>query len=323
LQSIGKQIQNGWQGARSESTYFCIVIFKQFNGIKNMWIEIFRSGEHTSSNGNTQSYSAQDLSEIANKYNNKLKEDPAYKAPLVKGHPSDDAPAYGWIEMLTRKGDKLLAKVKDISSDIISQVRDGSFKKVSISLHNDKMLRHVGLLGSATPAVQGLKPIEFEEQKEEIEDENTLTSEFNEYDDIQSNLENSEKEIEKLKSEIEELKKLHQANEINNFCENFAKENNMNQEQKELTQDMINSALILDLNFAENLKESLSKLFKKEKKEFDFSEYAVNKSNFTHKENNFTKGNISPERLALHHKIEEIMIAGNLGYEDALKIAMG
>ncbi len=288
-----------------------------------MWIEIFRSGEHTSSNGNTQSYSAQDLSEIANKYNNKLKEDPAYKAPLVKGHPSDDAPAYGWIEMLTRKGDKLLAKVKDISSDIISQVRDGSFKKVSISLHNDKMLRHVGLLGSATPAVQGLKPIEFEEQKEEIEDENTLTSEFNEYDDIQSNLENSEKEIEKLKSEIEELKKLHQANEINNFCENFAKENNMNQEQKELTQDMINSALILDLNFAENLKESLSKLFKKEKKEFDFSEYAVNKSNFTHKENNFTKGNISPERLALHHKIEEIMIAGNLGYEDALKIAMG
>jgi len=126
-----------------------------------MWIEVFKTGEHTDSARQKRKFTAEMLDEIAGKYNGKVKESSAYEAPLVKGHPKTDAPAYGWIECLKRKGDVLLAKLKDVSKRLAGEVQKGMFKKVSIALYPDMMLRHVGILGASAPAVAGLKNVQF------------------------------------------------------------------------------------------------------------------------------------------------------------------
>ena len=55
-----------------------------------MILEIFKIGEHTSSNGETKSDTIKDLDKIVDSYNPKERED-----PLVLGHPKDNDPAYG------------------------------------------------------------------------------------------------------------------------------------------------------------------------------------------------------------------------------------
>jgi hypothetical protein len=170
-----------------------------------MWIEIFRSGKHMSSNGITKEYTPEDIQLIEKKYNEKTEEDTSFEAPLVKGHPKNDAPAYGWVEKLARKGDKLLAKIKDTEKSIIDDVRNGRFKKISVALYPDMMLRHVGLLGAATPAVKGLKSVSFNDN-----------SEYHEFSDEIPNYSTNaglfENEIERLKMENRELKE-----QINEF----------------------------------------------------------------------------------------------------------
>lgn len=118
------------------------------------WIEIFRTGSHTDSAGRTKEWTAQDLDRIVESY------DPAkHEAPLVLGHPKDNAPAYGWVSQLRRVGDVLQATFKDVHEEVQQLVADGRYKKRSISLYPDSRLRHVGLLGAVPPAVQGLRDI--------------------------------------------------------------------------------------------------------------------------------------------------------------------
>ncbi len=122
-----------------------------------MWIEVFRSGKQTDSRGNEAEYSAQQLDSIAELYNSKVSEDESFMAPVVKGHPQADAPALGWVERLARRGDFLVAKLKGIDPSLAVEVQNGNFASVSISLYPDNMLRHVGFLGAAAPAVRGLR----------------------------------------------------------------------------------------------------------------------------------------------------------------------
>lgn len=126
-----------------------------------MWIEIFRTGNHTDSNGNSKEYSSEDLTQIADNYNQSLFKDSSTIAPIVKGHPKSDDPAYGWVEKLKVNGDKLLAKVKDIVPEFADEVRAGRFRKVSIALFPGNILRHIGFLGAMSPAVKGLEPAVF------------------------------------------------------------------------------------------------------------------------------------------------------------------
>ncbi len=128
-----------------------------------MWIEIFRTGTFTDSNGVTQTFTADDLDLIVLLYNQRVEEDSSALAPVVKGHPETDSPAYAWVERLARRGDILYAKLKNISNELIDEVKQGKYRRVSISLYPDLMLKHVGLLGGATPAVKGLQPVEFVE----------------------------------------------------------------------------------------------------------------------------------------------------------------
>ncbi|MDQ5985876.1 MAG: hypothetical protein CSYNP_01593 [Syntrophus sp. SKADARSKE-3] len=125
------------------------------------WIEVFKTGTHTSGNGITKTYTEADLDRIVTKYNGQSE-----KAPLVIGHPKVDDPAYGWIGKLQRVGRVMMAYVEDINEKIIEAVAKGMFRKVSIALYADDLLRHVGLLGATPPAVKGLAPVEFAADKD-------------------------------------------------------------------------------------------------------------------------------------------------------------
>jgi hypothetical protein len=126
-----------------------------------MWIEIFRSGKHTDSNGRKVEYSQADIADIATKYNSSVGSDASAMAPLVKGHPETDSPALGWIYKLKAEGDSLYADATGIDSELISEIRQGRYRNVSISLTESKALRHVGILGAAKPAVKGMEPLRF------------------------------------------------------------------------------------------------------------------------------------------------------------------
>ena len=118
-------------------------------------IAIARTGRFTDSQGRPQSFSEADLDAIAASY------DPAkLEAPLVFGHPAVSDPAYGWVKGLKREGERLFAQIAQIPDAVRKLVQDGHYKYVSMSLMPDrKTLRHVGLLGAAVPAIDGLGPV--------------------------------------------------------------------------------------------------------------------------------------------------------------------
>jgi len=127
-----------------------------------MWIEVFKAGTHTASNGIVKTYTDKDLDDIAAKYNSQSD----HEAPIVIGHPKDNEPAYGWIKELKRVENKLHAFVEVVSDKFKEAVQKGMFKKVSIALYGDNLLRHIGFLGATPPAVKGLAPVAFREGEE-------------------------------------------------------------------------------------------------------------------------------------------------------------
>lgn len=120
-------------------------------------VEVFRIGTHTDSAGNRRDFTEADLDKIA-------AYDPArHEAPMVIGHPKDNAPAYGWVERAYREGGSLLVDFKGVAPEFADLVKAGRFKKRSISLYPDGSLRHVGFLGAVPPALKGLKDVAFAE----------------------------------------------------------------------------------------------------------------------------------------------------------------
>lgn len=120
------------------------------------WFEIFRAGDHTSSNGKARIWTKQDLDYMVSSYNEN--DNPA---PLVIGHPKSNGPAYGWVDKLARVGDNLLALPKQVSPALSELVKNGTYPKRSISVKADGTLNHVGFIGAFPPAVKGLEDIEF------------------------------------------------------------------------------------------------------------------------------------------------------------------
>ena len=127
-----------------------------------MWIEVFKTGVHTDSSGNTREWTEQDLDKIVETYNNQPSEE-KHEAPVVIGHPVTDSPAYGWVEKLERRGNVLLAKLKDLSKEFVDWVKKGLYKKRSIALYENLLLKHIGFLGAVPPAVKGLEDPVFAE----------------------------------------------------------------------------------------------------------------------------------------------------------------
>lgn len=153
------------------------------------WIEVLKTGTFTAKSGKPVSFTEADLDAIAAGY------DPAKaKAPLVFGHPVDSDPAFGWAEEFKREGDILMARFSDVPDSVVTLVKNGHYKKVSISLAADKItVRHVGLLGAVPPAVPGLKDVKFSEGE-------FLTIEL-------SSKQEASMEVEALRKKLEEKEK--------------------------------------------------------------------------------------------------------------------
>ena len=122
------------------------------------WVCIARAGTFQDSQGREHSFTVSDLEAIRAGYTPETSE-----APLVFGHPKDSAPAYGWVSALKREGAKLFAQFAHVPAEVKKMVQDRHYRYVSMSLSPDKRrLLHVGLLGAAAPAMEGLGPVEFE-----------------------------------------------------------------------------------------------------------------------------------------------------------------
>lgn len=122
-----------------------------------MRIAIFKTGTHTSGNGVTATYGVDDLQEIVTNYLAAKNE-----APLVRGHPKDNSPAYGWVKKLEVVGDTLFAHIGEMTNQVQQWLSDKVYKYVSVGLSKTEQglgLVHIGL--TPLPAVEGLPEIEF------------------------------------------------------------------------------------------------------------------------------------------------------------------
>lgn len=132
-------------------------------------VTAFQAGTHTDMAGNSDNYPVDVIREIVKNYN------PADPAPVVIGHPKVDAPAWAWIDRAREEGGKLLLKLREISPEFRQWVKEGKYKKVSVSLYppdgngNGWRLRHLGYLGAMPPAVKGLPVPQYAETGTYIE----------------------------------------------------------------------------------------------------------------------------------------------------------
>jgi len=128
--------------------------------------------------GAVLSFSESDLAASAAAY------DPAlFRAPIVVGHPTLDAPAYGWIDSAASEADGLYVNAADVDAEFADMVREQRFPNRSASFFSPGhprnpvpgvyYLKHVGFLGAVPPAVRGLKPIQFAD-----DDAECITIEF-------------------------------------------------------------------------------------------------------------------------------------------------
>jgi hypothetical protein len=123
-----------------------------------LWVDVFKTGEHTDSSGDTQTWTEDDLKEIEKLYNDQ-NPDEKHIAPIVYGHPTSEDAALGWVDKLKVEGNILKAKLVELSDQLIQSIKDGAYKFQSIALYPNKLLRHLGILGAVPPAVKGLKPL--------------------------------------------------------------------------------------------------------------------------------------------------------------------
>jgi hypothetical protein len=135
--------------------------------------QLFRTGTHTAASGSTLTFSEDQLKAAVAAY------DPAlHEAPIVVGHPKDNAPAFGWIKSLDFADGVVTANPDQINADFAELVKGGSYKKRSASWYlpdapnnprpGTLYLRHVAFLGAQPPAIKGLKDVSFSDAEEGV-----------------------------------------------------------------------------------------------------------------------------------------------------------
>lgn len=136
-------------------------------------IQIFKTGKHTSSNGVTQTYDNSFNEAVVNGYDSQV-----HISPVVAGHPKSDDPALAWVKSLHINGDVIEAEIDELNPEFEAAVKAGSYKKISASFFlpdspsnptpGKPYLRHIGILGAATPAVPGLRNLNFSASAEGV-----------------------------------------------------------------------------------------------------------------------------------------------------------
>ncbi len=169
-------------------------------------VEVFKVGTWCDSAGNTRDWTAADLAKIAASY------DPAnHEAPAVIGHPATNAPAYGWVERFKVVGDRLLADFKDMAEPFVQALKEGLYRKRSISIFPDGRARHVGFLGAAAPAVAGLKDISLADGAGAVTYEFEAPGQDRPGEEGDVNLEQALARIKELESQLADMKAQDQA----------------------------------------------------------------------------------------------------------------
>ena len=118
------------------------------------WFDVFRCGTHLDHSGKWRTFTESDIDKAIASY----KSD---SAPIVVGHPTLNAPAFGWIQQFRRQGSTLQARASRVADEFADLVKRGLYKNRSISFNSDGTFRHVGFLGAGAPAVKGLEDIQF------------------------------------------------------------------------------------------------------------------------------------------------------------------
>lgn len=131
-------------------------------------VEVFRAGTFTTNAGRKITFTADQVAAIARNY-----DAATAPAPVVIGHPGDDAPAFGWATAFefTAADTKLHAELDQLAPEFVAAVQAGQYKRISIALFDpdhsanpkpgEYYPRHIGFLGGAAPAVPGLRPVHF------------------------------------------------------------------------------------------------------------------------------------------------------------------
>ncbi|MGD8305725.1 MAG: hypothetical protein PVF17_03645 [Ignavibacteria bacterium] len=198
-----------------------------------MKFEIFKTGSHTSDKGVSKDYTLDELNFIAESYNPKEDE-----APIVIGHPQDNDPAFGWISSLSVSEDgSLFAEAPDdkLHPDFLAALKEGRYKKRSISLTPEGKLRHVGFLGAAKPSVKGLADIQFSSPSSVVYEFDFDDKSVDKKDDVEDKSKVNNEKISELSQEIIQLKET-----VSSLQNNFS-ESELNSTKASI--DKINSQL--------------------------------------------------------------------------------
>ncbi len=142
-------------------------------------LPVFKVGTHRDSKGKEITVTEADLDGIMKNF--EADRDANYRPPVVLGHPERDAPRYGDFASLDKKGGMLLADV-GVVPELHAALKKGAYPDRSLRLQSMSdgtyRIRHLGLLGVAPPAVQGLPSYQF--AADEDAPEAAITIDFSE-----------------------------------------------------------------------------------------------------------------------------------------------
>lgn len=114
------------------------------------WTEIFKAGDY----GTKGTFTEADLDRMVANFNS------SDQVPIVVGHPTTDAPAWGWLSEVKRAGSVLMAKVGELHQDFARALAENKFRNRSVriaKIATGPKLLHLGFLGAVLPQVEGLK----------------------------------------------------------------------------------------------------------------------------------------------------------------------
>lgn len=146
-----------------------------------LWIPVIPKGKWTDSAGKVLTVDDNYLNDLVNNYNEK---GPGWKAaPVCLGHPENDKPKFAVVETLRKKGNLVMAKLKDVAPEFADWVKKGYYSWISPSIRPDRSLKHIAALGAVPPAIPGMATLQesfgFAESSEDTE-YSTLSFNFSE-----------------------------------------------------------------------------------------------------------------------------------------------
>lgn len=122
-------------------------------------IEIFATGRWKG-----DAYTTDDLDLMVSAF-----EQVGFRPPVKLGHAEASGdPAYGWVERIYRRGEKLLADIVDVPRKVYDAIRARQYDTVSSEVYWNvdrggrrwpRALKAIALLGAEIPAVAGLAPL--------------------------------------------------------------------------------------------------------------------------------------------------------------------